>query len=250
MKKSNIYDDLLEYDSKLRFYLERAITRSVKGHRKKREVKKFLREKETLIPDILEKIKSGKYIEDLHYRKLTKTNVSNGKVRKIDSPNFYTRLYQHFFLELIEPIYYSKDPGSGLNCKSKHGITSKNKKYSVVKRIKHCFYDLHQYNYYLKIDQRRCYEHITRKIVRKSLKNLITSKWLIDFGINVSFSTDSNKLPIGTPTSPLLHHIVMLQLLLAYYVIPQQQYHYRTIELDENQYLQLLLNHYSFQVMF
>lgn len=58
------------------------------------------------------------------------------------------------------------------------------------------------------IDQRKCYDHITEKTFRRMLKRLVRDKWLIDFGVGICFI--NHKLPIGTPTSPMVHHIVML----------------------------------------
>lgn len=185
-----------------------AANKAMKGHSKKPEVirfnKKFDRNCNMLYQDLL----SGAWKGRIKYIKLTRINPGNGKTRYIDSPSFITRVYQHLFLYLIEPGYYQKDNLNSLNCKMGCGITSKDKKKSVIKKLKHVFYDRRDLEYYLVIDQRKCYEHISPKVVRKMLKRLTSDKWLIDFGMEVCFV--SGKLPIGTPTSPLVHHIAML----------------------------------------
>lgn len=52
-----------------------------------------------------------------------------------------------------------------------------------------------------------CQEHITPKIFRRELKRFISDKWFIDFAVDICFV--DGKLPIGTPSSPFVHHIVM-----------------------------------------
>lgn len=74
--------------------------------------------------------------------------------------------------------------------------------------MKHIFYDRRDLNYTLVIDQRKCYDHITPKAYRRALKMLGVPKGLVDFSVNVSFAGKS--FPIGTPTSPFAHHIIML----------------------------------------
>jgi Fe-S cluster biosynthesis and repair protein YggX len=196
-------DNFLETEDS-REVLDKEIDRSIRHHRKKREVKKFLKNRETLTKEIFDSIKNSSWKKWISYRQLKKTNSSNNKTREIDSPSFYTRILQNFMLEILEPIYYLKDPGSGLNCKKGKGITAIDKKGSVVKKLKHCYFDLPEYTYYLKIDQRKCYKHITKKLVRRSLKNLISCRWLIDFAVEVSFRPGTNYLPIGTPSSPFI----------------------------------------------
>lgn len=74
--------------------------------------------------------------------------------------------------------------------------------------MKNIFYDRLDLSYCLVIDQRKCYEHIKEKYFRKAIKKIVADKKLIDFAVNICFV--NNKLPIGTPTSPFAHHILML----------------------------------------
>lgn len=116
---------------------------------------------------------------------------------------------QHTFLHKMEELYKRKDIGIAYNCKRGYGITASNKNKSLLNRLKHCFYDLKEYEYSLVIDQRQCYSHIGKKHVRKAIKQFTNDKEFIDFGTDVCIPDKS--LPIGTPTSPFIHHVIMLQ---------------------------------------
>lgn len=184
-----------------------AAQRSFKGHNDKPEVVNFKKNFENNCLDLFEALSYGYWKDYLGYRPMEKIG-RNGKRRKILSPNLITRIYQHLFLNIIEPIYYTKDNKNGLNCKKGCGITSSNSKVSIVHKLKHLYYDRLDLNYCLVIDQRKCYEHVTIKAFRKMLKKLIYDPWLVDFAVEVCFV--KGKLPIGTPTSPMVHHILML----------------------------------------
>ena len=187
--------------------LEKAAKRAFIGHGGKSEVKEF-KENFTDNCEILYKdLIDGNWVNHLTYRKLTKIN-NNGKLRYIDSPSLVTRIYQVLLLNLLEPIYYKKDNKNAVNCKKGCGITAKVRKNSIVHSLKHIYYDRIDLTYYLIIDQRRCYEHVTIRKFRKMLKYLVDDRWLVDFATKVSFV--DGKLPIGTPTSPFVHHVLML----------------------------------------
>ena len=200
-KISNIKDKLNVND------MVKAANRAFIGHSKKREVRRFKRNLDENCDKLYKALMDGTWKNNLRYRQLIKEN-NNGKVRHIDSPTLITRIYQHLLLNLLEPSYYSRDNLNGLNCKPGCGISSNNPRKSVLRKIKHVYYDRLDLNYYLVIDQRKCYDHITEKVFRKSLKTLTDDKWLIDFSVDVCFV--DHHLPIGTPTSPFVHHVVML----------------------------------------
>lgn len=122
--------------------------------------------------------------------------------------NFITRCYQHVVLLLLVPLYLRKDPNTGFNCKKGFGITAKDGKKSFMHKLKHYFYDRRDLFVYLVMDERKCYDHVTIKLFRRALKQLTHDKFVIDFAVNISFL--NKKLPIGTPTSPFVHHIVHL----------------------------------------
>ena len=111
----------------------------------------------------------------------------------------------------MKPYYDRHDPMDGLNCKEGCGITARSRRKGVVHRMKHIFYDRTDLLYGLTIDQRRCYGHVTRKVFRRKLSRIVADEWLVAFGLDVVFTPDG-QFPIGTPSSPLAHHIVMLDM--------------------------------------
>ena len=157
------------------------------------------------------------------YRQLEKTN-NNGKVRQIDAPTLKTLVMQHLWIELVMPFYKDAEPGVARNCLEGRGVTSDKRDGSILKEAKRLFYDRRDLNFLACADQRQCYQRLTVKAYRhgmKALRNIVLSKtrpekasetiafwrWLIDLGEHVSFV--DGRLPIGTPTSPLVHHIAM-----------------------------------------
>ena len=184
-----------------------AMKKAAEGHSNKDEVERMMENADTFAKSVVASIANGEYRRQLKYRKLTKQNP-NGKVRHIDSPMLFTFVLQHLFILLAKPFYDWHDNRNGINCKPGCGITSSDMANSVIHRLKHVVYDRRDLHYCLIIDQRKCYEHIRPKIFRKAMRRLTADRDLIEFGIEVSFV--DGHLPIGTPTSPLLHHIVML----------------------------------------
>ena len=187
--------------------IKEAVARASDRHGWKTEVVRFNEDLDANCNMIYNNLLDSGYLSLVRYKKLEKIN-GNGKVRKIDSPTFVTRIYQHLFLLLIEPVYYSKDNKTGLNCKLGCGITSNTRRKSVVRLLKGLFYDRLDLEWALIIDQRKCYDHITVNIFRRAMRRIVDDRKLIDFAVNVCFV--NGKLPIGTPTSPMVHHIVML----------------------------------------
>lgn len=187
--------------------IKEAVVRASDRHGWKTEVIRFNKSLDANCNMIYNNLLDDGYLSFIKYKKLERVN-GNGKVRKIDSPTFVTRIYQHLFLLLIGPVYYSKDNMTGLNCKPGCGITSNTRRKSVARLLKGLFYDRLDLEWALIIDQRKCYDHITVNIFRRAMRRIVDDRKLIDFAVNVCFV--NGKLPIGTPTSPMVHHIVML----------------------------------------
>lgn len=185
-----------------------AIKKAAKGHSDKKSVERMMANVDAYADMVLASIVSGEYVRHLEYRQLKKTNP-NGKERHINSPFLFTFVLQHLFLVLAQPIYQRIDNYNGLNCKPGCGITSSDRTKSVIHRLKHLMYDRRDLHWGVIIDQRKCYDHIRPKVFRKEMGRLTDDKELIEFGIKVSFL--DNRLPIGTPTSSFVHHVVMLR---------------------------------------
>lgn len=186
----------------------KAMRKAAEGHSNKEEVERMMENADTYASMVLASIESGEYRRHLRYRKLVKQNP-NGKTRHIDSPMLFTFVLQHLFLVMAKPLYDRHDNFNGLNCKPGCGITSSDRANSVIHRLKRMMYDRRDLNYAVIIDQRKCYEHITPKVFRREFRKLTADRELIEFGIDIGFV--NGHLPIGTPTSPLIHHIVMLE---------------------------------------
>ena len=184
-----------------------AMRNAARGHSNKDEVERMMDNANAYSEMVMASIANGEYRKHLNYRKLKKQNP-NGKERRIDSPLLFTFVLQHLFNLMAKPYYDWHDNRNGLNCKPGCGITSSDKSKSVIHRLKHLVYDRRDLNYVVIVDQRKCYEHIRPKIFRKAMRQLTDDRELIEFGIDVGFV--DGHLPIGTPTSPLMHHIVML----------------------------------------
>ena len=187
--------------------VEQAARKAFEGHSGKPEVEEFKSDFDKNCIKLYNALKDGSWPEMLAYRQLEKTN-NNGKRRHIDCPSLVTRIYQILMMLKLEPVYRPKDNLNGLNCKKGCGITATDKRRSVLHRMKRVFYDRRDLHWYLVIDQRKCYGHITEKVARKALKRLTDDRWMVDFAVRVSFV--KGRLPIGTPSSPFIHHVVML----------------------------------------
>ena len=178
-------------------------------------------------------MQDGSYKEQLRYYKKTIVN-NNRKVRHIDAPLLDALLLEHLWLVVLKPLYDMVNPGVARNCLPEHGITAKRREHSVLKEAKRLFYDMRHLNWLVDVDQRQCYQHVSVKAYRRGVKIIrdrlmaTTSlplvpvgfpdgetlrshafwRWLTDFGEDVGFI--DGRLPVGTPTSPYIHQIVML----------------------------------------
>ena len=157
--------------------------------------------------EIAEIINTGRVSEFVKYVRLKRRNA-NGKWRDIDAPTFMTLVMEHVWILLAKPLYMAMETGCARNCIEGRGILSDGMDTGLLKPMRRLFYDDRQYTHLVLIDERKCYEHTTVKAYRKGMKLIGAKKWLIDFGEAVGFVRGI--LPIGTPTSPLMHHIAML----------------------------------------
>ena len=167
------------------------------------EFGKHLTENCRLIADI---INQGKVAEHVKYLQLRRKNA-NGKWRDIDAPVFFTLVMQHVWILLTKPLYMAKETGIARNCIEGRGILSDDIDTGLLKPMRRLFYDYRQYTHLVLIDERKCYEHTTVKAYRKGMKLIGADRTLTDFGEAVGFVRGI--LPIGTPTSPLMHHIAV-----------------------------------------
>lgn len=195
---------------------------ALRGRADTRQAQDWLSEKKTNRQRVLTEALSLSFVTE--YRQLVKTNA-NGKVRHIDAPTLETLIAQHVWMELVMPYYRDVEPGVARNCLPGRGVTAEDRSGSVLKEAKRLFYDGRELSFLACADQRQCYQRLTPAAYRRGMKELRNRvlgglpvekrmeamtywRWLTDFGEQVSFV--DGHLPIGTPTSPLVHHIAML----------------------------------------
>lgn len=183
-----------------------AFYKASEGRKKKPVVVEFennLNDNCKLIADIINSGKTGEYVK---YIQLERKNA-NGKWRDIDAPTFFTLVMQHVWIMLVKPLYMAKETGIARNCIEGRGICSEDIDKGLLRPMRRLFYDMRQYSHLVCIDERKCYEHTTVKAYRNGMKAIGARRELIDFGEAVGFVRGI--LPIGTPTSPLMHHIAV-----------------------------------------
>ena len=197
-----------------------AARRSIRGHRGKKEVIRFESDFENCCKSLWNDLQNGNWKNIVsEYRRWDSVNKSNGKLRHIESPSLCCRIYQHLLLLKLEDWCTKHDNLNGLNCKKGCGICSgirkkSNRNHSIVRKLKHIIYDRTDLHYALIIDQRKCYGHVHPNQFRSAIYRLRISNdsRFVDFAVKCSFcgnGTGNTPLPIGTPTSPVVHHIIM-----------------------------------------
>ena len=187
--------------------VKEAFKKASKGRSKKPVVVEFRKDLDANCSALADIINQGKVAERVRYLRLKRKN-NNGKWRDIDAPTFLTLVLQHVWLLLTKPLYMAKETGIARNCIEGRGILSDGIDTGLLKPMRRLFYDDRQYTHLVLIDERKCYEHTTVKAYRKGMKLIGAGKMLTDFGEAVGFVRGI--LPIGTPTSPLMHHIAVL----------------------------------------
>lgn len=201
-----------------------AVYETFKGRQNTKPVLEFKANLDDNILAILGSIADGSYQRLLHFYQTEIVN-KNGKVRHIDAPMLTALIIEHVWLVILRPIYDMVNPGVARNCLPEHGITAKRREFSVLKECKRLYYDMRHLNWLVDVDQRQCYQRVSVKAYRRGMKFMRSKimaldevpeplhdfsfwRWLTDFGEAVSFV--DGHLPIGTPTSPYVHQIVML----------------------------------------
>lgn len=190
-----------------------AVMECCKGHRHQREVRRMEADRERVCDLLYEAIQKRDITMHVGFRHLVKTNT-NGKVRHISQPRLYTRVLEHVLVNAYRPLYAAKDNNTAHNCKKGHGLIPPvtgqyDRRDYTLPVLKHWYYDERQLTHVLTMDMRKCYEHVTRGRMRQCLKLLSSDTAMNDLFVDVSF--DGDLFPIGTPSSPFLHHVWLLR---------------------------------------
>ena len=197
-----------------------AVFETFKGRQSTKPVLEFKTDLDANIHEIFVALKDGSYKRMLQFYKKTVINT-NDKVRYIDAPMLKALILEHVWLVILRPIYDLVNPGVARNCLPERGITARKREYSVLKECKHLFYDMRHLTWLVDVDQRQCYHRVSLKAYRRGMKFMRAKveekkgpqdpafwRWLTDFGEAITFV--EGHLPIGTPTSPYAHQVVML----------------------------------------
>ena len=212
-------------------HIREAVLETFEGRQGTKPVLAFKSDLDGNIQHIFEAVQDGTYTEMLRFYKKTIVNKDK-KVRHIDAPLLSALVIEHLWLVVMKPVYELVNPGVARNCLPQHGITARKREFSLLKEAKRLFYDQRDLTWLVDVDQRQCYQRVSVKAYRRGMKVMrdkvmatvtIASaaglfptewhdyrwwRWLTDFGEDVGFVDEH--LPIGTPTSPYIHQIVML----------------------------------------
>ena len=174
-----------------------------------RDVINFKKNLQHNVDIIYDRIKSEFYLKhSIVYSPLTKVSFT-GKVRQISCCSLEWRIVMHVILLLIRPRFEKYIVDNVYNCIPGRGITSSSKRYSMVHKLKHDFYEKHEMQWYLKLDIKNCYGSTKPEVMWKAHERLFKDPLLLKHLRKVSMCNKG--LPIGTPLSPTNHHIIMLE---------------------------------------
>ena len=118
------------------------------------------------------------------------------------------RIVMHTLMLMAEPKRKKVSIDVAYNCLPKHGINAKIKNYSFNHRIKSDFFEGPE-DYWMQLDLRKCYQSTNGKIVLKTLKELYGKGYFTD--ILKKSSVCELGIPIGTPMSPFIHHLLLIK---------------------------------------
>lgn len=199
-----------------------AVYRASANHTGKKSVKYFLAHCDAKTSRLWAALSDGTWDQYINYRYMHRADTrrsvhtqshggssqpSRSKARDIFAPSLATRIYQHLVVLLLEGCYAVEDPHISYNCKIGHGINSADPDTCVIAHVRELVGTSRHLHYAIHIDQRACYDHVTDKLLRSSLRPWVHDPSLMNFIIRVC--TVDGHLPVGTPSSPFLHHVVM-----------------------------------------
>lgn len=171
----------------------KAIKKSSKGKKKRKDVRKILDNPEAYIPSII------KYAEDFHNSRHRVVEIYDGiskKKREIIVPKYKEQIIHHMLVNVLKPIFthgmYEHTYGSI----PKRGIHSAKKK--IEKWIRN---DPRSVKYCLKMDIKKFFPSINQDILKGKIKDVIHDKKLLNLIYEIIGVVDSG-VPLGFFPSP------------------------------------------------
>jgi hypothetical protein len=190
--------------------VKEAALEAASGKKRNAEINAFMKDFEGNCRLILERIRCGYYLEtEILYRPLVKVSFT-GKIRNISCCSFEWRVLMHVILALIRPKFMKALSDNAYNCVPGRGITCKTRKHSLVWKLGKDVYHNKKAQWYVKVDIKNCYASTRAEVVWKAQERLFKDPQLLGHLRKVSMCHQG--LPIGTPLSPVNHHIVMMSL--------------------------------------
>lgn len=181
-----------------------ATVNASRKHTSKQETIKFIQDKENEYSVYRQLLKG----EDINVRFRYKNIVSPvGKKRSAAISEFKDRVAMHALMLMMKPEYDKRLSDDCFNCIKGRGINSKKKRYDPVRRIKAIINMYHPWGY-LQLDIKKCYERTKPEILFSRHEMIWKDKRFLSLLKQISFCDTG--MPIGTPTSPVNQHIMMM----------------------------------------
>lgn len=184
--------------------IDLAVKKSLKSGTTK-ESMEFEKDNDKNEMDILTYIKEGNY-QNVKYKHLDIIS-RDGKKRHLSICSFKDRVIMHVILLCINNQFRSQLSDDAFNCIQYRGINSKYKRGDANHMIKR--YMNSDYWGYLQLDIHHCYESTQEHAMkREAWKYCDGDKLFLD--LLMKYTMCEKGLPIGTPMSPIAHHILMI----------------------------------------
>lgn len=173
--------------------------------KKEYQIVKYFENEEENITEIMELLLDpNPLVIDYSHRRI----MNYKKSRIISTTSFHVRVIMHTVLLLIHPRYSELLTEHAFNCIEGRGINSKVKRYSLNHQLKSAIFE-NKLTHYLQMDIRKCYQSTNGKILRRVLYEIFGRSPFTSKIFQIAICELG--LPIGTPPSPIMHHIMMIK---------------------------------------
>lgn len=175
-----------------------ALKLTCKKRKSRRDVQKFLKDKDKNLEDLRQEVITGKYKISRYSTKLIKENT---KPRIIYILPLKDRIVQHALINIIEPIFVKKFIKNTFGCIEGRGPL----RGSLLVRN-----NINKYKYCLKTDIRKFYPTMNHDILYNEICKVIKDKKLLEIIRDIVYSVKGEvNCPIGNLTSQLFGNIYL-----------------------------------------
>jgi len=185
--------------------IKKAVDKAMACSSNSLEARDFIVNRSKYEAEILDWIIKGDYPPVIYHHK---TIVSrDGKLRKLSMCPLRDRVVMHVILLLIKDKFLGRVSDDAYNCIPNRGINSSYKRGDPNAMIKRCMNEGHWG--YLQLDIAKCYESTRADILERELRRFLATDDDQFIRLFITYSMCEIGLPIGTPLSPVNHHIMM-----------------------------------------